>query len=331
MEVTKSNQGSNCALAFDNIKITEGNAFANKTFTEVKNFVKYNTNGGTLGSSAIGIYSSTTATPLTTDIKNGDKIFSGWYTTPTFDEGTRMKEIPAGTSGTLNLYAKWTDPMLCEDFENIDVDCYQNAATVNGFSYNANNSGCSLKTFFDASGNTYVIAKNSPSDKAGNNNGIIYSYNKSSNLTTFKETAISYEFKLKKQKDVALPALSLSIQTSGGKHGAFTILSSGADGNVRLAGTSTVIGTITENSYLTIRVTIDFALGKIYAYDAQGNVISEKSQGVPTVKAGETQPSTFLEWQKIADNYNFYLSYSPTDPTSAVCVDDIKIVDGRAF
>lgn len=35
-------------------------------------------------------------------------IFEGWYTTPTFDDGTEITELPAHCSDDLILYAKWS-------------------------------------------------------------------------------------------------------------------------------------------------------------------------------------------------------------------------------
>ena len=34
-------------------------------------------------------------------------LFEGWYTTPTFDEGTEITELPANYSDNLTIYAKW--------------------------------------------------------------------------------------------------------------------------------------------------------------------------------------------------------------------------------
>ncbi|MBR2466697.1 MAG: InlB B-repeat-containing protein, partial [Clostridia bacterium] len=334
VEVNQSSEGTSCALAFDNIKVTEGRAFAKSEASELKNYIKYVPNGGTLDATAMGIYSSTETTALPTNIKNGDKIFGGWYTTPTFDAGTRVTEIAAGTSGVVTLYAKWIDPMLVETFDVTELDFAEGLKAVGPYTYNANNSGCSVKTVFDADGNTYLVATNSYSTKTGNTNGIVFYGSNSYNLTHFTETAISYELKLRKAKDVPLSTLGMSLPSSGGNQGIVSILSMNKNGELRLSGSSTLLGTVNEKTFVTLKITIDFAAGKIYAYDALGNVLAQVTPTVPTVKTG-TQPTTLAEWQKIAQNYLFYISYSnpesDRDPASSIIVDDIKIVEGRLF
>lgn len=337
LEVTKSAAGDNCAVLLDNIRVIEGRASEKKTYTESDNFVVLMTNGGKLKNSAISAYSKSSATPLPTEIVNGDKVFGGWYTSPTFEEGTRVKEIASGTTGIVTVYAKWTAPLHFEDFESTAVDVFESSKTAGSYTYNANNSGCSLRTEYDASGNSYIVAKNQVSEKGGNTNGLLYSQSENYNLTDFTETAVSFELKLKKAKGVKLSAVGVDIPSSGGKFGALRVFNVGTDGNIKLNGSSTVIGTVGEDRFTTVRVTVDFAAGTIYAYDAAGNVLASVKPSVPTVpsSSGVSQPTTLADWQKIVTNYLFYLSYSPNavteDSPSCILIDDIKIIEGRAF
>lgn len=68
--------------------------------------ITYELNGGTCNE-LINTYSVVEKVTLPTPKKDG-QIFGGWYTTPTFDEETKISEIKVGTlTGDLNLYAKW--------------------------------------------------------------------------------------------------------------------------------------------------------------------------------------------------------------------------------
>lgn len=340
LEITKSNAGDDCAVLLDNIRVIEGRAFVKETYTESENFIKFVTNGGKLKESAISAYSTDEATPLPTQIVNGNKVFGGWYTTATFEEGTRVKEIAAGTTGVITLYAKWTDPLICEDFESTEVNVYQTTTAKGSYTYNANNSGCSLKTEYDASGNSYVVAKNQKSEKGGNTNGLVYAQSNTYNLTHFVNeksiTAVSYEMKFKKAEGVNLSSLNVNIPSSGSKYGAINVFNIGTDGNIKLSGSTTVIGTVGEDEFVTVRVTVDFAAGYIYAYDAAGNVLASVKPGVPKINTTEVeQPTTLAEWQKIVQNYIVYLSYVPnysdTVQESCILIDDMKVIEGRAF
>ena len=82
--------------------------------------ISYNLNGGSFDSMQIipGSYNilSSTDTVLPTPTK-ADYNFGGWYTTSTFDEGTEISFIPAGSSADVNVYAKWDIPIYNITYE----------------------------------------------------------------------------------------------------------------------------------------------------------------------------------------------------------------------
>ncbi len=72
-----------------------------------ENAILYAHDGGELPEDAPKEYSKETATLL--PIPTKDKaVFEGWYTSATFDEGTKITEIPTNTEGHVTVYAKWT-------------------------------------------------------------------------------------------------------------------------------------------------------------------------------------------------------------------------------
>lgn len=329
LELTKSAEGTTASMAFDNIKVIEGRAWEEQSTEEASSFISYNLGGGTLDETAPCIYSTVTPTALPTNVENGDKIFAGWYTTSTFDAGTRITEIPTSSSGVVNVYAKWAEPLLYENYDNTAVDVYEAAETKNKFSYNARNKACSFKTVMGADGNEYVVASN----ETTGSNGIIYSTSSTYNLTHFKNTSIYYEMKLKKEKDIPLSALAVNIATSGGAYGQLPVFEMNTVGAVKLRGGSVTLATVNESEFITVRVVVDFAASKLIAYDGAGKVLDTAS--VTTVPSGTSgAPATLLDWQKVAQSYVFYASfvtYNSSAARTSALVDDIKIFDGNPF
>ena len=68
--------------------------------------INYNLGGGTLPEGAPAQYSKDTPTVLPIPTLDGYS-FEGWYTTPGFDEGTLVTEVPTDTVGLFIIYAKW--------------------------------------------------------------------------------------------------------------------------------------------------------------------------------------------------------------------------------
>ncbi len=317
---TNKTEGAVSSFAIDNIKVAEGNIFlSEEVILPVGNGIIYKLDGGRLPEGAPKEYDPQNGTLLPTATRPG-YIFGGWYTSETLSDDTRVYYVPFGTEGSFAVYAKWLTVLGDETYEGKDFTITGQTANNAPYAYNAVNSGVSHQTVIDEQGNTYV--KSSFTDTK---NGVIYQSSNSYNFTNFRETAVSYQVDLRKLAGVSLSAAAISIQTAGAAAGSTNLVSAGKDGAVRLAGSSLVFATVGEEGFTTLRITVDFADGMIYAYDSEYNVLDSVAIKVPT-GYGVT---TAAEWQKIAKTYTFYMSLSGKD--TAIGVDNIKVVEGRAF
>ncbi len=94
---------SGASMRIYGIKIEEGDRIES---ARSENAISYSYDGGRLPSVTPTSYSKETPTVLPTPTKSG-YTFDGWYTTSTFDEGTKITEIPVTTEGTITVYASW--------------------------------------------------------------------------------------------------------------------------------------------------------------------------------------------------------------------------------
>ena len=75
----------------------------------VRHSITYVVNGGVRPSSLINYYEEGVGRVLGEPTYEG-REFLGWYTTETFEEGTKITEIPATATTDYVLFAKWSDP-----------------------------------------------------------------------------------------------------------------------------------------------------------------------------------------------------------------------------
>ncbi len=75
----------------------------------VRHSITYVVNGGVRPSSLVNYYEEGVGRVLGEPTYEG-REFLGWYTTETFEEGTRITEIPATATENYILFAKWSDP-----------------------------------------------------------------------------------------------------------------------------------------------------------------------------------------------------------------------------
>lgn len=90
-------------------------------FTPITYSITYHENGGSAGANPTS-YNIETATFALIDGTKADYDFGGWYRNSSFTEGP-VTSIPKGSTGDIDLYAKWLDPVPVE----LDIDSY-NAA-----------------------------------------------------------------------------------------------------------------------------------------------------------------------------------------------------------
>ena len=296
------------------------------------NTILYDLKGGKITGDAPNSYVTGTGLTLPTAVTKDGHIFGGWYISSHFD-GVRINEIPADAVGGYYLYAKWLKVLMVEDYSETKVNSVgtNTGAGKGPFSYNTLNAVTPIKTVEDESGNIYLTVSVDPDGKG---NKIIYYSSSSYNLTHFTDSAISYEIDLWKIAGKTLSDVSFYIPTTSSKFGSLSVATvKGATGGLMLSSTDEVATVITETRQ-TVRLTVDFARGTALVYDENGNVLSTSTLTVPTITAaakdeGYVQPTTLLEWQKIAVSHLLFISFSGAD--SQVGLDNVRVIEGRIF
>ena len=316
-------EGKVFGARFDNFKVIDGNPYINFSSELPKsNSIKYEANGGILPTDAPTEYDPAVDTALPTPEKSGS-AFGGWYTTSTFEEGTRVEKIAAGTDGMLRLYAKWLYVFVDEDFESKDFEASANTS-YNKVNLNLQKEGTTAKTELDANGNKYLRVFATTGD------AIVMVTNSSYNLTHMTETKLSIKFDL-------LPGditskLQINIATSGNAYGQLK-LATMSGGSFKLIGSSTEIANV-NGGRITLRLLVDFAEAKVYAYSEEGDVLDSAALTVPSGKNGT--PESVLAWQKVATNYLLYAwmenpQKSIAGTTSSLGFDNMTIAEGMMF
>ena len=75
------------------------------------NTINYNLDGGTLSGEYPKLYDIENGTDVTSIVPvSTGRVFVGWYTSPTFEEETRVGVIGKGATEPIDIYAKWTYP-----------------------------------------------------------------------------------------------------------------------------------------------------------------------------------------------------------------------------
>ena len=308
-------------LLFDDLKVEEGLIFKNDTEEPTlpkNNTIVYEANGGTLPEGAPTEYDRETETVLPTPIKS-NSLFAGWYTTSTFDEGTRVEKIAAGTKGTVQLYARWYFVAANENYQTTVVT---GANKFNGIQY-ANNSNANFAMGTDDSGNKYLsVVLDSDSKVAAQANILV-----KDNGVIISSSVVCYEMSFAKIAGVDLtPIIELQLPLVNGVNSStifkVTTLADGT-GEIKLNGGSKVIGTIKEGVFDKIRIAVDFDNKTATAYDDNYDVIDTVTiSALPNLSAINRQYHMFLYTRKPGDSVLGKTGY---------LLDDIKIVEGNIY
>ncbi len=295
-------------------KIAEGNIFINKERT-----INYTTNGGTLAAGSPYYYKFGEATPLPDAYKDGTS-FMGWYTTPTFDEGTLITEIPEGTSGEFNVYAKWRETFVNEDYTDTSVDITEADETVNGITYNAESKPlASFKIMTASNLDRYLAWTTGVSDSA------VIVNNTLNNISTMTDGSISYTLTLSKNGVAKLPELAFTVigrnNASGETVSDFEIYLGklSEDGIFTIGSSDTIIATVAATP-TTLRIVLDFEEGAVKAYNKWGILLaSVPMPDVPEERGAETH----LEWKEcFTENL---LSVNVTNSSSENAYNSLRI------
>lgn len=313
------------AIRIHGIRIAEGNEFADKSSAPTGSDIYYRNNGGTLPEGSPTEYDPVNGTELPIPTKSGF-AFGGWYTTSTFDAGTRVTHVGAGENSPVTVYARWVKTFTDNDFENTSFDAKESTAMLydGDLGFRVSSKGSMLKTETDESGNKYVKVT------VGGSDSLMLLQNDFYNLTNMASDSISIQMDILPIDGVDIMDTAIKIATSGGANGQLAIARiNPANGDLTLDGAAEPFANVLTEG-VTVRLAVNFKEGKAYAYNEAGEVISESTLTVPT-----TNVSTLDEWRKVARNYLLYVYMfrpnSSAEKPASIGFDNVSVKEGNVF
>ena len=305
-----------------------------EAFMRVRENIEYNVNGGTLPGNAPYKQSITEQTTLPIPT-NGTSEFLGWYTTETFDDGTKIDKIPANYGDKVTVYAKWRSMIINADFSKEDVGINVSdgkSATALGISFGTSGkAGASFVSGVDTNG-AYVLWTKGSADS------VINPKNNANNISTVSENQVSYHFVFSKNGeddliagDIRLyPRSPLANKKLGNQ---FSFITISADGSIKLLGETIV--NAKEVDVVDLRIVIDFEVSKIYLYDKDGNVIHSKVFTPSLLDMdgeGKNNDSvSSLDFKKYMSEYVLYWYSNSKDVSQSIKIRTIKLAGGNIF
>ena len=322
-----SNAASSAAtLKIYGIKVREGDEFDGVANSQTEG-IKYHTGGAFLPEDSPRDFNTDgTPTKLPVMTMNG-YIFDGWYTTSTFDEGTKTTEAPAGAEGLYEVWAKWCAIFIDEDYSKTEINLGEGeSTTANGLLYGGfSNPGVFFRTETDGENNRYLVWT------TGTKDPIINSENTLSNISTMTDSSVSYTITVGKNGEDAIPNFEFRII---GKHtvtGATGVITSNLNfaaisgGVFYLGNGSAAIASIGDEP-VTVRIVLDFAAGELIAYGDEGEELARTT--MPAVPS-QTGATTHLEWKSCFRSYLYYMR--KTSGSGAIRIYGIRMEEGNSF
>ncbi len=308
-------------LLFDNVKIYSGEYVpAEGVIPEGSNVIIYQTGPATLPDGTPDLY--TVGTPYTLPTLSApDAQFMGWYTSPTFEEGTEISVIDAtNADAPIRVYAKFNTVIFNTDFSSSTLDKEAEAATDCGISYVINGkTGTRVKAVKDANGNTYIRVETNEKDATVN-----YMNSTLGQTVLSGGGKVTYEIDLATTDDGRISATSFRARGANTSSDGVYIFSITKAGTVILSNNSKcVVGSLTTK--LTKFVfTLDVYKETLTAYSTEsGEALYTVSVSVPAVSAESFE--TFADWFG-ATTYGFNFQISAG---GGVAYDNVKIYTGE--
>ncbi len=278
----------------------------------------YNAAGGIIPEDAPQVYEIGVPVQLPV-ITRGRDEFLGWYTSPTFEEETRVTELIVETKGKINIYANFRATPIYVDFEGMSIDITALNKGIGDISFNGSTKPNSrAHTVVDEeTGNTYLRVVRGSKDPFIN-----ASQSTSTYISNFK--SITYQFDLALDGDNQVISSDCRLREDG-SNTCVTIFSIGSDGSVKLGGALTFMELTTE--FQSVIITVDFEAGTMTAYDIYGDELAQKTFTVPS--ASSSGAKTTAEWLSyLKYTFNWYMGGKVTDSDSLL-IDNIKVSCGK--
>ncbi len=290
--------------------------------------IVYETGGAVLPSGAPTVYKNDEQVSLPEDLTRGNDVFVGWYTSSTFEEGTRVEKTPLGGTGTLKLYARWLSELFCEDYSRSEVNVSGKQGAVGGVTYNASSKvGASFVTGSDESGRflTWRVGENDPHFHYIN-------YGKNISTSSADDMCVTFTVSFSPSEGVPMPSSDFRIisksdvngnEIPSKRIGIFRIAE--GDGDVYIGDTNTKIAECEDGKITTLRLVLDFKSGRILSYDGMGDLCAFTSFSVPSGTGAEST----AEWMKCFNSYVFYWYGHSSLDGAAMRVYSIKVEEGN--
>ncbi len=224
----------------------------------------YNTGGAPLPDDAPKYYKVGEQTPLPTLTSNVDK-FLGWYSTSTYDAGTEIDAIPSDTEGEFNVYARWLDVYLTEDFEGLgDISYTEEKGYFGNVLFNASTkkpeATAYTETDKDENGNTYLVVIRGTSDPHLSKDSTFASF-------TGPNKAFTVQLQLGLVDGLTPVVSTFRIRSKvNGNNSDFSIFSTTTDGKVLLGANSSYVLTTLTTDFQTITVTVNWDTSQLTGY-----------------------------------------------------------------
>ncbi|MBR2465309.1 MAG: InlB B-repeat-containing protein [Clostridia bacterium] len=291
--------------------------------------IHYNLGGGKLPDGAPIVYNNEEETLLPTDMThpNGN-VFVGWFTSPNYDERTRIYSIPAGTTGTFRVYAKWLVSFTLLDFNN-------------GL---FKNTGISKITFTPELSTAYAMRDENGKDYIEwtqiKDDPRLQITNSAQNFANMHSDTVSYSFTFGRDADGEFPNFNSLVLESNkdinGKDrvwGTLPLLTFEKDSKGDLVIKSGVNGaelaTATADNAATVKFTIDFKNELLVYYDENNDVYSCEKFTVPKASGA----TTGIEWKLLIQSSVVYWRCDSNKDglPKSVRIYDITITEGDRF
>ncbi|MBR2466692.1 MAG: InlB B-repeat-containing protein [Clostridia bacterium] len=327
---TSSKSDDDSIIKIYGVKIDEGNSFAPTSVAKIS----YVTNGGTLPKGTSDVYASSDRLILPTPTKD-KSIFRGWYTTPTFNDGTEISEIVGREfCQDVTVFAKWNYTYVNTDFTGVSIstDDTKNASYQTLAFTSSGKGGASFVTKTDENGKSYLEWTKGTKDSHFSSTSV------TDNFATTDKDEVSLLFSFSKNGTDGIIGGHIRINSTSpvtnATSGSVTIFTISSTGKIVLSGTSTEIGNISDGEIFTARVVFDFANALIKIYDESGAVTASKALTPPSIDVdgdGVADSLSASEWKKCLTKYHFYWYSNSGTESQSLRIYEITVAEGNLF
>ena len=291
----------------------------------------YNTNGGILPENVPTSYDPKFGVTLPEISKNG-YVFSGWYTTSTFDKGTKINAVEVGNRGQITVYAKW-----CQVLEEVVFEEHE-ITNSSSTQYLQNSAGKDICALGYKSGVTYKVVSDENNQKylewslpgTSSRPEIDFRYN-GSGWKNVDDNCISFSLELARDASGNCAPFRIRLrQTHNTSGGASTkdiaLIKVSKAGKIQFSDNSN-IATIDAGSSYTLRIVIDMEDLQVRAYNEDYSLIGNYDFTINGVTKGETS----LETIKACFQEELINLYADKDVEGVLRIYNVKSVSGDMF